>query len=94
MNHTGRDFSNCRSCGARILWARTENGKAIPLDAQPREDGTFFALDQGAADKNLLALHVSSPKPAAIEAQRMGLSKRVSHFATCPSAQHHRKAHT
>ena len=24
--------SNCRTCGAKITWAKTENGKNIPLD--------------------------------------------------------------
>lgn len=25
----------CRSCGAAIVWGKTANGKAMPLDAKP-----------------------------------------------------------
>jgi hypothetical protein len=25
----------CGSCGKTMIWAETENGKAIPLDAEP-----------------------------------------------------------
>ena len=28
-------MSTCRSCGAEIVWAITEAGKRIPLDAEP-----------------------------------------------------------
>lgn len=27
--------ASCRSCGASIVWAITERGKRIPLDAEP-----------------------------------------------------------
>ena len=25
----------CRSCKAQIIWARTDNGRRIPIDAEP-----------------------------------------------------------
>lgn len=27
----------CRSCGAEIRWAKSEQGKAMPLDAEPEK---------------------------------------------------------
>ncbi len=29
--------ATCRSCGAAIVWAVTENGKRMPLDAKPEK---------------------------------------------------------
>ena len=27
--------AHCKACGAEIVWAKTTNGKAMPLDARP-----------------------------------------------------------
>lgn len=35
----GLERKACRSCGAAIIWAKTINGKAIPLDAEPVAGG-------------------------------------------------------
>jgi hypothetical protein len=32
----------CSSCGARIFWAKTEKGKSIPIDYDPRPDGNLW----------------------------------------------------
>lgn len=71
-------MSACRSCGAEILWAVTENGKRIPLDADPSIVKTPGAFELRGDDP-----------PLAIAAR----SRRVfvSHFATCPHAAQHRK---
>lgn len=47
--------ATCKSCGAQILWARTQRGKRIPLDAVPqtravlvgtlRDDGNVSLVD-------------------------------------------------
>lgn len=38
--------ARCRSCGAQIVWARTEAGRAIPLSLTTVEerDGVRYAL--------------------------------------------------
>jgi len=41
--------SECRSCGASIIWAITSNGKRIPLDAEPVERPGLFVFDNGYA---------------------------------------------
>ena len=70
-------MSNCRSCSAPIIWARTTRGKAIPLDAQPTSLGNIEISDGHAtyvtADVNVI------------------VPRYISHFATCPDAKEHRK---
>lgn len=75
------DTAKCRSCGAAIMWVKTQSGKSMPLDAAPvdatKVDGTCFVEDGvayfGAIDRPPGDLHY------------------VSHFATCPNAKQHRK---
>lgn len=44
----------CRSCGAVIIWAQTENGKRIPLDAESEK--RFVALCRIEDDTPVVAL--------------------------------------
>ena len=69
------DAARCRSCGAPIEWARTTNGKALPLDVGEFDAGNID-LEDG------LALYVL-PLP--------GVARRRSHFASCPNADAHRR---
>lgn len=76
-------MSRCRSCDAEIVWALTERGKRMPLDAEPVADG------------NLYLEPVARPgdDPYRVRAAREGdpaQHRRVSHFATCPNADDHR----
>lgn len=32
-----RGMANCKSCGAEILWVKTENGKSMPLSVATKE---------------------------------------------------------
>lgn len=72
-------MSKCKSCGARIDWATTPNGKLIPLDAIVVADGNIRA-ERPYGDTNLRATVVPQ-----------GEGDRVSHFVTCPNAREHRK---
>lgn len=45
---TEANYERCRSCGAPIIWASTERGKAMPVDAQTTLDGNLV-LDAGIA---------------------------------------------
>ena len=64
----------CRSCGAPMIWGRTERGKNIPLDAQPHPKGNIAFVDPFAIDGLVVfsgpALHDGRPL-------------YVSHYATC-----------
>jgi hypothetical protein len=72
--------SRCRSCQAEIVWAVTENGKRVPLDAVPAErpSGLFKLVPR-----------VSDPTPLAVSVS--GERVYLSHFATCPNAEQHRR---
>jgi hypothetical protein len=69
-------MSVCWSCGAPILWARTEHDESIPLDPAPKAGGSI-RLDAGVA--------IVVP-----QAEREG-ELYLSHFATCPDADRHRR---
>lgn len=75
-------MSQCRSCGAEIIWATTENGKRMPLDAEPVAPLTgLFAVDD------------STDPPFAVSTageRREPLYR--SHFATCKFADKHRRS--
>lgn len=70
-------MSTCKTCGAAVTWARTSSGKSIPVDPEPRAGGNITLIDCGSH----LAARVG---PA-------GSGSHVSHFATCPQANGHRR---
>ncbi len=83
-------MSACRTCGAPIIWARTEAGKAIPMDAEPVPVGTSplgtFILERSGRRAN------SDPLMRAPDIADVGVDRFRSHFATCPDARQHRRA--
>ena len=66
----------CRSCDARIIWARTTGDKAMPVNAEPSNDGNVELIRQG---HRVIATVVTA-------ATLFGPALRTSHFATCPEA--------
>ena len=73
----------CKSCGAMMTWVKSENDKAVPLDAEPVEDGNIVFVADG-------VVHFLKKGEAP---SLFGDGKRYkSHFATCPNAVKHRKA--
>lgn len=72
----------CESCGAMILWAVTAAGKRMPLDPVAVEGGNV-AVTNG--DQPAARVLKSGEDAAA------GEWRGVSHFATCPHADQHRK---
>lgn len=63
-------MSECKSCGAPIVWALTEAGKKVPLDV--KSEKRFILKDKVSVEVILRNTYVS-------------------HFATCPNADKHRK---
>ena len=79
-------MTQCRSCGAEIKFIKLKSGKWNPVDPQKRTlvegDGTeVIVTDSG---------EVVTGRFASLEegANRSGY---ISHFATCPNADSHRK---
>lgn len=76
--------ATCGSCAAPIVWAKTATGSLMPLDAQPVPDGNVAAYRDASGDVRARVLKAGEePQPH----ERRG----VSHFATCASADQHRK---
>lgn len=80
------NFSQCRKCGARIIFVRMKSGKSMPVNPNSvnfRRDGgkDRIVLANGEVTSGTI---VTDPR----EAQGFGY---VSHFATCEYAQTFRR---
>jgi hypothetical protein len=72
----------CKSCNAPIFWARTDKGRAMPLDLKPVA-GASIIVTGPTTD---LRAHVL--KDGEVD---HGFVRYTSHFATCPQAKQHRR---
>lgn len=79
-------MSRCRSCGAEIVWAITDHGRKMPLDAKPYEGGSSNGLFVLLPDAERAPSAIAVP-PAAYEGEEL----HTSHFATCPDAESWRR---
>ena len=73
-------MSTCRSCGAEIVWTRTENSKSMPLDPgelplMVNPQGSVLAVT--ASGKVIRGNVVSD------SCEDGYILTRISHFATC-----------
>jgi hypothetical protein len=77
----GFRLAQCGSCNGAVIWASTSNGKSMPVDAVPVEDGNVEVLRAGG--RVVATIHGQAPM--------IPVPLRKSHFATCPNADQHRK---
>ena len=80
----------CRSCGERIIWTVTENGKRMPVDALPREDGNILLTEY--PDGYIEAAYVQSSLFEEFDQDAPEPRRYVSHFATCAQSKEWRKS--
>ncbi len=77
----------CRSCQAPIFWARTKNGKSIPVDAEPTAAGNVQLVDRdGAVIANMLGKTEAEEFRAKAAALKTEPRLRTPHHMTCPQA--------
>lgn len=76
--------ASCRSCGAPIVFAVTERGKRIPIDAEPVENGNI-ALDRLQEPPRAYVLKTATAR------EMVEGNLYVLHFSTCPNAAQHRR---
>lgn len=81
-------MSTCRSCGAKIIWAKMPSGKLCPFDPEPSRVGTHTITDGVASPCAKALIMVSMADPAKEFTSPLVY---LSHFATCPNAGQHRK---
>ena len=77
------DMGYCRSCGARIRWIKTVAGKAMPCNATP------IRFERGGGPETFV-----TPEGKVERGKRDHegeLTGYISHFATCPYADRHRR---
>lgn len=72
-------MTRCRSCQAPIRFARTKNGKPMPLDPEPDPVGNVVIDANGTA-------HVAATADQRSLAEHMGWPLYMPHHATCPQA--------
>lgn len=76
--------ARCGSCGEAIIWATTDTGRHMPIDAVPVDTGNI-AVHRG-HDGELRA-RVLKHGDTVAEWEKRG----TTHFETCPNADQHRK---
>ncbi len=64
-----------------MVWVVLTTGKRMPLDPEPRDDGTVLL---GRSDNLAEVIAPTAPTPA-------GRQRYAPHFATCPNAGQHRR---
>jgi len=79
-------ISKCRSCGAEVIWTKTEAGKNMPVDVDPNEKGNIVMLPpKGNGPPRAVYVDLMNHEEYRDE------PKYLSHFATCPDATGWRK---
>lgn len=77
-------MAECRSCGAQIIWIKTKAGKAMPCDADK--------VNYTAVEKGTSVIVTPTGDVVRGEVSENGdKSGYISHFATCPFANKHRR---
>ena len=76
-------MTKCKSCGAPIFWAKTIKGMPMPIDGEPSPRGNIVISEEGVA--------LVYRDPSAVAPRYADEPRYLSHFATCPNADDHRK---
>lgn len=81
------EISRCAGCGAQIIWAYTELGRRMPVDADPSPTGNVeLHRIGGGYDVGAKVLGAAELE----HARGAGSRLRTSHHATCPKADEFR----
>jgi len=85
-------MSRCRSCDAEIIWAATEAGKSMPLDAKPDPFGNVeLSCDRSGRHPRRKPVATVLAGLFLAEAQSAGRELFMPHHATCPQGDAWRK---
>jgi hypothetical protein len=81
--------SDCRSCGARVTWAKSVTGKWMILDEDPTPAGNVSLSSRGTQYGRLEATVYRNAEAA--ELAHPGAPRYLDHHVTCPDAEKWRK---
>lgn len=87
----GYRIDECRTCNAPIVWAETSNGKSMPVDAAPADDGNVLLYPRPGGGAYATVLSVADTALAIGGLFPDERTLRTSHFVTCPNAEEWRK---
>lgn len=80
-------MNRCRACSKPIRWARTTNDRAIPLDAEPTDDGNVvleYPAGSSAGGTGAPVAHVLGKFGLPLELAHLAEEPRyMPHHATC-----------
>lgn len=79
-------MSTCSSCKAEIIWCVTPRGKRMPVGAAEHPSG-LYVITRPDGDPLACASLLEVPSVMAYAHK----ARHLSHFATCPNADKHRK---
>lgn len=77
MSGGGHTLGVCNLCRGRVIWARMDSGKRMPVDPAPADDGTV-AIARDVTGATVGRVLRKDEQPDTWEAVHM------THFATCP----------
>lgn len=75
---TALDMGSCRDCKARVMWAKTETGRNLPVDPTPDDTGNVLIERDVAGVLQAWTLGPNDTRPG---------QRYMPHFATCPNPQ-------
>jgi hypothetical protein len=83
----------CSTCKALIVWAATEKGSAIPVDAKPVANGNLDLVAQNDPREAPIAFMLDKHGERLIGpgVKHSPMLRYQSHFSSCPQADQHRK---
>ncbi|MDE6053237.1 MAG: hypothetical protein K2G55_05645 [Lachnospiraceae bacterium] len=81
------NLSKCKNCGHRIIFIRMKSGKSMPVNEQL----VNYKLEDKGKDKIVTPEGDVVSCISGVDASEADGYGYVSHFATCPNAQKHRK---
>jgi hypothetical protein len=88
MSIPGGVATNCKSCGAEIVFASSlTSGKTMPIDVAPSDKGNIELQETWGGVYYRVVPKQERDNPTLLTPQELHLA----HFVTCPYASHHRK---
>lgn len=88
-------MSKCRSCGKEIIWLKTRSGKAMPCDPEkvyfePDPKGRATIVTEGGQVAKGILMDKLTAARFGDDGMKI-MAGHISHFATCPFADRHRR---
>jgi hypothetical protein len=88
VDQLARHRGTCESCRITVIWARTDAGKAMPVNVKPDPENGNVTLTRMPGGQLRAAVLT---RGQAAGARVNGIRLYTSHFVDCPRAADHRR---